>query len=63
VLDVGTREIVAYARTREEAVEIAKALAAEWRPMKQPVISRFGRTKITNPFYERVMRDGIHVIG
>lgn len=34
VLNVGTRRTAAYARTRDEAVEIAEALAAEWRPRR-----------------------------
>ena len=35
VLDVGRWRPVAYARTRAEAVEIAEALAAEWRPARR----------------------------
>ena len=36
VLNVGTMKIVASASSRKEAIEIAEALAAEWRPALPP---------------------------
>lgn len=38
VLDIGAWKIVAYAGTRQEAIEIAEALAEEWRPESQQKI-------------------------
>ncbi len=56
VLDIGAWKIVAYTGTRKEAVAIAEALAAEWRPRRKHKKAHL--SPVTSTPYKRLDHPG-----
>ena len=62
VFNVGTRRIAAYARTREEAIEIAEALAAEWRLDPRLIRVRIVVGKDSRTTYVRTVKQAMRLV-